>query len=133
MKKNIDLGLLILRLSLGILMLLHGIAKFQNGVDGIVGLLQKNGLPGIIGYGVYLGEILAPILLLIGARTRIAALLYIATMLVAIFVAHPEDLSQFTQSGGWALELQGLYLFCALALFFTGGGKYAISSTSKWD
>lgn len=133
MKKNIDAGLLVLRLSLGVLMLFHGIAKFQNGIDGLIGLMQENSIPGFFAYGVYLGELIAPVLLIIGSRTRIAAVLYIIVMLVAIFLAHPSDIFMLTKSGGWALELQGLYLFGALALVFTGGGKYALSTKSQWD
>ena len=34
---------------------------------------------------------------------------------------------------GWGVELLGLYLFGSAALFFTGGGKYAFSSSSRWD
>lgn len=131
--KNKDLGLLILRVTLGILILLHGMSKFQHGVDGIAGLINSKGLPGFLAYGVYLGELVAPCLLIIGSRTRIAALLLIATMIVAILVAHFGDILRLTESGGWALELQALYLFGALTLFFTGGGKYALSTKSKWD
>lgn len=133
MMKNTSFGILILRISVGFFMLLHGIVKLQKGVEGIVGMMQSNGFPGFFGYAVYLGEVLAPLMLIIGFRTRIGSLLLISTMLVAMFIAHPEDLLKFTRTGGWALELQGLYLFGALTLFFTGGGKIAVSTRNKWD
>lgn len=128
-----NLGLLILRVSLGVLMLLHGIAKLVKGVGGIESMLRQAGLPGFLAYGVYLGEILAPALLIIGFRTRVAALLFICTMLVAIFIANPEKVTMLLNTGGWAVELQALFLFGALTLFFTGGGKLSISSKNKWD
>lgn len=127
------MGLLILRVSLGVLMLLHGIAKLVKGVGGIESMLEQAGLPGFLAYGVYLGEILAPALLIIGFRTRVAALLFICTMLVAIFIANPEKVAMLLNTGGWAVELQALFLFGALTLFFTGGGKLSISSKNKWD
>ncbi len=127
------MGLLILRVSLGVLMLLHGIAKLVKGVGGIESMLRQAGLPGFLAYGVYLGEILAPALLIIGFRTRVAALLFICTMLVAIFIANPEKVTMLLNTGGWAVELQALFLFGALTLFFTGGGKLSISSKNKWD
>lgn len=127
------MGLLILRVSLGVLMLLHGIAKLVKGVGGIESMLEQAGLPGFLAYGVYLGEILAPALLIIGFRTRVAALLFICTMLVAIFIANPEKVTMLLNTGGWAVELQALFLFGALTLFFTGGGKLSISSKNKWD
>ena len=131
--RNTDLGLLLIRLSVGWLMLFHGIAKMKHGVSGIEGMLESKGLPGFIAYGVYLGEVVAPILLIIGFRTRLAAIVFAVNMLVIMFIAHPENLTGFSSHGGWKLELAGLYLFGSLALIFTGGGKYALSSKSKWD
>lgn len=131
--KNNDLGLLIIRLSLGLLMLLHGIAKLSHGVDFLSGMFQDLGLPGFFAYSVYIGEIVAPVLLIIGYRTKLAALLFAFTMLVAVLMAHASDIFVLTETGGWAIELQALYFFGALALFFTGAGTYAVSKTSKWD
>lgn len=131
--KNNDLGLLIIRLSLGLLMLLHGIAKLSHGVDFLSGMFQDLGLPGFFAYSVYIGEIVAPVLLIIGYRTKLAALLFAFTMLAAVLMAHASDILVLTQTGGWAIELQALYFFGALALFFTGAGTYAVSKTSKWD
>lgn len=131
--KNNDLGLLILRISLGLLMLLHGIAKLTHGIDFLGGMFQNLGLPSFFAYSVYIGEIVAPILLIIGYRTRLVAIVFALTMIVAVAMAHASDLFTLSETGGWAVELQGLYFFGAVALFFTGGGKFAVSSTSKWD
>ncbi|MDD3459216.1 MAG: DoxX family protein [Weeksellaceae bacterium] len=131
--KNHHTGILILRLGVGILMLLHGTAKITKGVGGIQNMLVDSNLPKVISYGVYFGEILAPILLIIGFRTRIAALLVALTMLTAIFLANIDKVAQLTNSGGWAIELQVLFIVGSLALFFTGGGKYALSDKNKWD
>ncbi|WP_271711659.1 DoxX family protein [Marinigracilibium pacificum] len=124
---------MILRLALGVMMLLHGIAKLQHGVDGLQGLLTQFSIPVFFAYGVYLGEVVAPIMLIIGYRTRIASLLFISTMIVAILTAHSSDIASLTKSGGWAIELPALYLFGALSLFFTGGGNRALSTGNKWD
>lgn len=131
--KNNDLGLLILRISLGLLMLLHGIAKLTHGIDFLSGMFQNLGLPSFFAYSVYIGEIVAPILLIIGYRTRLVAIVFALTMIVAVAMAHASDLFTLSETGGWAVELQGLYFLGAVALFFTGGGKLAVSSTSKWD
>ena len=133
--KNIgeNTGLLILRLAVGGLMLFHGIAKLLNGVEGISNMLVGKGMPGFFAYGVYAGEVIAPILLMIGFRTRIAALILVINMLVIFLIAHPGDIFALPERGAWDLELAGLYLFGSLALFFTGGGKFAVSSSNKWD
>jgi putative oxidoreductase len=132
MKKNTDIGLLLLRIGVGLLMLLHGIAKLGD-VTFIAGMLSEKGLPPIIAYGVYITEIVAPLLILVGYRTRLAAAVYAFGALFALFLVHTEQIFSLNENGGWAIELLGLYLFGSLALFFTGGGKIAISSSNKWD
>ena len=82
---NHDFGKLILRVCVGGLMLFHGIFKLQYGIDGVTGLLESRGLPTFMAYGVYVGEILAPLLILIGYQVRLAALVEIFTMLIAIY------------------------------------------------
>ncbi len=132
MNKNQNLGLLILRISLGAMMLLHGISKLK-GLSFIESMLSSNGLPEFLAYGVYITEIVVPILLIIGYRTRIAAAIFAFGALFAIFLVHSKDIFTLTPHGGWGVELLGLYLFGAIALFFTGGGKMAASSSNKWD
>ncbi len=124
--KNNDLGLLILRLSIGILMIFHGISKMIYGIDFIEGLMASKGLPGFFAYGVYVGEVLVPLAIIFGVKTRIAAIIFAFNMLVAIASVHLGDLFSISEMGGWKPELPGLYLFGAVALIFTGGGKYVV-------
>lgn len=122
-----DAGKLILRVTLGALIVLHGISKLTNGVSGIEGMLQGMGLPAFIAFGAYVGEVLAPILVLIGFYARVGAALIVVNMLFALSLAHSHDLLTLGKSGGWALELQGFFLFTALALAFMGPGRYSIN------
>ncbi len=122
-----DIGKLILRLTLGILVLLHGIAKLTGGIDPITGMLQSIGLPAVMASGVYIGEIAGPILLLIGWYARIGAGLIAINMLFAFLLAHRAEFFTLAPHGGWALELQGMFLFTALALVFTGPGRLSIN------
>ena len=131
--KNNDLGLLIIRLSLGLLMLLHGIAKLTHGVDFLGDMFKNIGLPAFFAYSVYIGEVLAPLLIIAGFRTRLAGLIFAFTMVVAVGMAHTADIFKLSETGGLALELQTLYFLGGVALFFTGAGKYAASTNSKWD
>ena len=131
--KNKDLGLLLIRLAVGILLLMHGINKIFHGIEGVKNTIGDTGIPELFAYGVYIGEVIAPLMLALGLRTRIASLLVCANMLVIIFIAHPGDIFSLSGSGAWELELQGLYLLGSLGLFFTGGGKYALSSGNRWD
>jgi putative oxidoreductase len=122
-----DLGKLVLRLTLGILLLLHGIAKISGGTAGIGKMLESVGLPSFFAPGVYLGEVLAPVLVLIGFYARVGAVIIVVNMLFAILLAHQADLFSLTKSGAWALELQGFFLFTAVALALMGPGRYGIN------
>jgi putative oxidoreductase len=106
--------------------LLHGIAKIMGGVDGIVGMVGKAGLPAAFGYLVYVGEVLAPLLLIVGLWTRLAALVVAINMVVAIVLVHMGDLFNLTKQGGWALELQGMFLFTAIAVALLGAGRFSV-------
>lgn len=133
MNINISIGIFILRLSAGILMLMHGVSKITHGIGGIVNMLEDSGIPRVLGYGVYIGEILAPLLLIVGYKTRIAAVIFTINCLVAMILVHSEDILSIGKHGNWGVELLGLYLFSSLALFFTGGGKIAVSVNGRWD
>ena len=122
-----DLGRLVLRVALGALILLHGISKLRHGLGPIEGMVVAHGLPSFVAYGVLVGEVLAPIMLLLGAYARIGAVLIAINMLFAFGLAHMSQLSQLNDQGGWALELQGMYLAAAVALALLGPGRYAVN------
>ncbi|MBL0918712.1 MAG: DoxX family protein [Hydrogenophaga sp.] len=112
-------GLLLLRWTLAILMILHGVAKVMGGVGGIEGMLVAKGLPGFIAYGAYLGELVAPLLLLAGVWIVPAALVIVVNMVFALGLAHMGHFLQLTNSGGWRLELQAFFLVTALVVALT--------------
>ncbi len=131
--QNKDTGLLLQRLSIGVLILFHGIANLTSNYSFIKSLLNGIGIPELIAYSVFIGEIIAPILIIIGWRARLASLVLTFNMLTAVLMAHTADIFTLNQFGGWGIELQGLYLFGTIVIFLLGAGKYAASTTSKWD
>ena len=133
MSRNQNIGLLILRVSIGFMLLLHGIFKVANGFSGIKGMLAGMGMPGFFAYGALVGEVVAPLLLIIGLLTRPAAAVVAFNMLVAVAMTHSAAIFSLTPMGGWAIELPMLFFFPAVALIFTGGGKYIISSHTCLD
>ena len=122
-----DAGKLMLRVTLGVLILFHGIDKIVHGIGPIQGMLTGMGLPAVLAYGVYLGEVLGPVLLVSGFHARIGAGLIAINMVFAILLAHTGDLLSLSPHGGWRLELQGMYLVSALALACLGPGRYSIN------
>lgn len=123
--KNHDLGLLFIRLGLGICLFLHGFHKVVNGIGGVKAILTKAGLPEILAYGAYLGEVLAPLMLIIGFYTRFAAVTVIGTAVVILYAAYP-NLLELTTYGGLKAEILYLYIVTALGLICSGSGKYAV-------
>lgn len=121
-----DLGKLVLRLLVCILVLLHGIAKLRFGISGIAGMVTNAGLPAAFAYLVYIGEVLAPALVIIGLWTRPAALVIFINMIVGIALVHAGELLQLNKTGGWAIELQAMFLFGALAIALLGAGRYSL-------
>lgn len=120
-------GKLILRLAVGVIVLLHGIAKVRGGIDPIVGMVTAAGLPGALAYGVYAGELVGPVLLILGLYARIGAALIAINMLVALALVHRADILALGPQGGWAIELQALMLFGAIAAMLLGPGRPSIN------
>jgi putative oxidoreductase len=121
MRRNIDLGLLILRVGLTTMLLTHGIPKF---IEFIGGNMAVVGDP--IGVGelittilVILAEFIAPVLVLIGLKTRMAAIFVMIEMTVAAFIVHGGDPIGVREN---AL----LYLIGFAAIALMGAGKISV-------
>lgn len=128
-----DLGKLILRVTLGVLILLHGIAKLQHGIGPIESMMAARGLPAFLAWAVYIGEVLAPALLILGLYTRLGGILIFLNMVVAIVLVHAGHLFQMS-NGGWRLELQGMFLCGALAVALFGAGRFSLGGKGgRWN
>lgn len=126
-----DFGKLVLRLTFGILLLFHGEFKVIHGVGWIANMLKPHGIPGFVAYGAYIGEIVAPIMIIIGLMTRPAAFVIAVNLVVATLLVKTGAIWDRTNVGAWALEGEALYLFGALAIMFLGAGKYALIKNSR--
>ncbi len=122
-----DTGKLLLRLTLGVLILLHGVRKITDGVGPIESMLEGAGLPTVIAYGVYLGEVLGPLLLMVGWYARVGAGLIAINMLFAIGLVSWGGVLTLNDFGGWAVELEGIYLFTAVALVLMDPGRFSVN------
>ena len=131
---NNDAGKLVLRVALAAMLLFHGVAKLSGGIGFVADMLAKAGLPAVFGYGVYIGEVVAPLLILVGLFTRPAALIVAINMIVAVLLAHTSQFFTLNETGGWALELQGMYFFAAAAVALLGAGRYSIGGANgRWN
>jgi putative oxidoreductase len=116
-------GFLVLSWTVAGLMLLHGISKLVHGVGFVEGLVTANGMPAFFAYGVFVGEVLAPLLVLAGIFVVPAALVMAFNMAVAVALVHTAQFLTLGQTGGWALELQAFYFFGSLSIALLAPAK----------
>ncbi|MDR0214019.1 MAG: DoxX family protein [Comamonas sp.] len=109
-------AMVLLRVTLAVLLLFHGWAKLRYGIGSIERMVEAAGAPGWLAYAVYLGEVVAPLLLLVGLWVVPAALVIAINMVVAFALVHTGQVLQLHSSGGWALELQAFFFVSALVV-----------------
>jgi putative oxidoreductase len=129
-----SLGKLVLRLTVGILLLFHGVHKLLTGIGFIEQMVVAYHLPAMLAYGVYLGEILGPVLVILGVFSRGGAALIVINMIVAVLLAGMGQIFALGPMGGYALELEAFYLFGALAVMLLGAGSISLGGENgRWN
>ncbi len=126
LRKN-EIGRFVLRMAIGGLMLFHGMNKIIYGTEQVEGFLTRAGMPAFFSFGVFIGEVLAPIMLILGFKTRLAAFFVLVDMFIATLLVHASQFNETNELGGWMLELNALYFLGALAIMFLGSGRYALT------
>lgn len=122
-----DAGLLVLRITAGVIFIVHGWMKYSMGVAGVTGFLTSLGfpIPGVFAVILIATELVGGVALITGTWTRVAALLTGFVALVATLAVHlPKG---FMVSGG-GYEFALLLAVVCLTLFITGAGKYSVDS-----
>ncbi len=107
-----------LSLGLGILLLFHGMDKVMHGVDYIEKMLVASKVPysQYVKYGVYVGEVLAPVLLIFGKYIRLSGAIVAFNMAIAIYLVSRDTIFSLGEHGAWSIELPMLYLIGGLTL-----------------
>jgi len=122
-----DIAKLILRVSVGVLILFHGVHKLIYGVSGVKSLVVNAGLPEFFAYGVYVGELIVPIFIILGLYARVASSILAFNMLFAIYLAYGFSLS-ISKYGGLSWETPLLFFIMSLLIVLFGSGKYGVNS-----
>ncbi len=122
--KSSNAGLLILRLSVGLsMLLLHGRDKLLNFSATAEKFPALFGMSSTVNAGLAVfAEVVCSALLILGLFTRFAALMLAITMGTAFFIIHKSSLIAGPGSG----ELAMVYLFAYMTLLFTGAGKFSV-------
>ena len=119
---SFSIGALLMRVGFGGLMLTHGVPKLLEFINGN---LEVVGDP--LGVGalltsilVIIGEVISPLLVVVGYKVRFTAIPTIITMLVAAFMIHADDPIA-------TKEKALLYLIGFTEIALMGAGKYSVS------
>lgn len=130
MTKKTEVGLLLVRLVVGITFLIHGVIKFQSGIGNIAGWFESIGLPGFTAYATAIIEVAGGIAMIIGLGTRIVAVLFAVVMAGAILMAKlGAGFTGTPQMAGYELELALLAVSVLLAL--SGSSLLAVGKGSN--
>lgn len=119
-KLKVDIGLAMLRIVSSAFLLSHGIPKFQKLLNGDFQFADPIGIgstPSL--FLTTIGELICPVLVIVGYKTRWASLPIVIVMAVAGFIVHGPD--PFGKK-----ELALLYLTCFLVIILLGPGRYSI-------
>jgi len=122
-----DLGKFFLRLSIGGMMLFRGIHTLLTGLDPIKAMLSAHGLPDALAYAAYFGEIVGPVLVLLGIFARAGAGLIAMEVVALMVLGGLAPFISLSPDGAYGLEVELLYLFGAIAIVAGGGGKFGLS------
>jgi putative oxidoreductase len=106
--------------------------KLLNGIAPIRAMVASHNLPDAVAYGVYLGEVLGPILVILGLFARVGAGLIVVNMLAAVALAGMGLATSFNAMGGYALELEAFYLWGAVAIVLLGPGRISVAG-GRWN
>ncbi len=132
-----ELSSFVLRMSLGIMILPHGLQKLFGwfggfGFQNTISFFSKNlGIPKILGALVIFVEVFGGLALLLGLGTRLAAGAVGFVLLVAAFLLHTKHgffMNWFGNQSGEGVEFFIIALAIAVALIFQGGGKFSLDS-----
>jgi putative oxidoreductase len=122
---NPNYGAFITRISLGSILLSHGLLKvFVFTIPGTVGYFASLGLPAIAAYLTIFAEIVGGTAILLGLYTRLASLLSIPLLLGALWAHAGNGWLFSSEGGGWEFPL--LLVAFAIAVTIQGNGSFAI-------
>ncbi len=125
MNNNVDLAALLLRLSLGIMFLAHGLLKvLVFTMPGTVGFFESVGFPGFLAYLVTFAEIAGGLLLIAGIGTRAVAIGLVPVLLGATYVHFGAGWVFSNENGGW--EYPAFLVVATIVQALLGSGRYAV-------
>ncbi|KQY87173.1 DoxX family protein [Pelomonas sp. Root1444] len=131
MTPSTSLGLLLLRLSLGLMYLAHaGLKLFVFTLPGTAQFFAGQGLPGVLAYAVFAAEAVGGVLLLLGVWPRQVALALTPILLGAAWVHAPNGWVFTAPGGGW--EYPVFLAAMSVVQWLAGDGAGAVKRSGRF-
>lgn len=128
-----DLGKLVARLTVGILMLFHG-WNYLRGDRQIFEIVKSHGLPEAVGYLAVIGLVIAPLCAILGIYTRIAGALIALFLVCGILLFHMGHLFMLApKRDAYYLETQVFFLMGGLVVALLGAGRFGLGIGGIWN
>ena len=129
-----DVGAFLARITLGIVILPHGLQKLLGmfggaGFSGTVEFFVSSGIPAFVAILIIIGESFGALSLILGFLSRIAALGITLIMLGAIFMVHLPNgffMNWFGSNAGEGYEYHILAVGLGLIVLIKGGGMWSV-------
>ena len=123
--RNFEYAAFVLRVSLGVMFLAHGLLKLLVfTLPGTVGFFDSVGFPGWLAYPVTFGEIVGGLLLIAGVGTRVVSLALLPVLLGAVTVHFGNGWAYTNANGGW--EYAAFLSAASIAQALLGDGAFAL-------
>ncbi|WP_165999425.1 DoxX family protein [Bacillus sp. Cs-700] len=122
MKTYPHLGLLTIRLVVGVLFFVHGFLKFSGGIENTIAFFETIGIAGFLAYVVAVIEIAGGILMILGIGTRFISVLFSMILIGALLTVKRST----GMLGGYELDIA--FLAMSVSLLLSGGGPYSLSN-----
>lgn len=125
MKTYPHLGLVMIRLVLGVIFFSHGFIKFSDGIANTVAFFETIGISGFLAYVVGSIELVGGVLMILGLGTRIVSVLFSIILIGALITVKRST----GMLGGYELDIALLSM--SLSLIIGGGGTYSLWNLMK--
>jgi putative oxidoreductase len=122
MKTYPHLGLLTIRLVVGVLFFVHGFLKFSGGIENTIAFFETIGIAGFLAYVVAVIELTGGVLMIFGIGTRFISMLFSMILIGALLTVKRST----GMLGGYELDIAILAM--SVSLFLSGGGPYSLSN-----
>jgi putative oxidoreductase len=115
-------GITAVRVMMGVILIVAGVQKWIGGIGGTIGFFASLGIPAapVLGPVIAAGEVVGGLLILLGVRSHLVALWFVAEFIVAAFVA------KLPHTGWDSARIDLMLLASSVMLVLGGAGKLSV-------